>query len=78
MPQALCFATHARQSTSVASKGFRLHQSCADIALISRGGHRRGQKLAAIVPRSYYTRGIRASQEESIMEDRVAAAAIEF
>ncbi len=61
------FATHTRRPGSVASKGFRLHQNCARLVLCLRGvdGHRRGQELAAIVPRSYCTRGIWARQEES-------------
>ncbi len=40
---------------------------CTKIVHILRGvdGHRRGQELAAIVPRSYCTREIGARQEES-------------
>ncbi len=54
---------------------------CTKIVHISRvlrgaDGHRRGQELAAIVPRSYYTRGIWARQEELAGTGGAAAQAV--
>jgi hypothetical protein len=64
------FATHTRRPQVLHLKDL----CCTKIVHILRGvdGHRRGQELAAIVPRSYYTRGIWARQEE-LARGRVAA-----
>ena len=61
------FATHTTSSEVLHLKDL----PCTKVVHISRvlrgvDGHRRGQELAAIVPRSYCTRGIWARQEELV------------
>src|SRR6266478_9164408 len=56
---------------SVASKELTLHKNCA-LCCESGGGHKQGQELAGIVPRSYCTRGIWARQEEKAVSGGVS------